>query len=399
MFSTPFLFDIILKFIRLTRNQEHMSIVIKKVTDKSDLKKFVYFNINLYKGCDQYVPPLIYDEFATLNRDKNPAFDHCEAEYYLAYKNGEIVGRIAAIINHKGNKIWNQKYARFSFVDFIDDAEVSEKLFKTAERWAKKKGMKHIHGPMGFTDLDHEGLLIEGFDYISTMLTSYSYPYYKTHIERLGYTKDQDWNEYLIPIPKEVPERMDRVADVVQKRFGLIVKKFNSKKEIMPYARDIFILLNKSYKNLYGYVELTDKQIDYYVNMYIPLLRLDFLTLVFKKDDYKLIGFGIGLPSLAKALQKANGKFLPTGWYHLYRAIKSDNNKVLDLLLIGVDPEYQGKGVNSLMFREFALSANRLGYEVAESNPELELNNRVQSMWDGLDAKQHKKRRAYIKEL
>ncbi|HHW81977.1 MAG TPA: hypothetical protein GX746_09845 [Bacteroidales bacterium] len=376
-----------------------MSIVIKKVTDKSDLKKFVYFNINLYKGCDQYVPPLIYDEFATLNRDKNPAFDHCEAEYYLAYKNGEIAGRIAAIINHKGNKIWNQKYARFSFVDFIDDVEVSEKLFKTAERWAKKKGMKHIHGPMGFTDLDHEGLLIEGFDYISTMLTSYSYPYYKTHIERLGYTKDQDWNEYLIPIPKEVPERMDRVADVVQKRFGLIVKKFNSKKEIMPYARDIFILLNKSYKNLYGYVELTDKQIDYYVNMYIPLLRLDFLTLVFKKDDYKLIGFGIGLPSLAKALQKANGKFLPTGWYHLYRAIKSDNNKVLDLLLIGVDPEYQGKGVNSLMFREFALSANRLGYEVAESNPELELNNRVQSMWDGLDAKQHKKRRAYIKEL
>ncbi len=398
MLST-FFRDNILKLIELTRNQELMSIVIKKVNDKSLLKKFVYFNINLYKGCEQYVPPLIYDEFATLNRDKNPAFDHCEAEYFLAYKKEEIVGRIAVILNHKSNEIWKQKYARFSFVDFIDDAEVADKLFGAAESWARHKGMKHIHGPMGFTDMDHEGLLIEGFDKISTLLTSYSYPYYKTHIERLGYTKDQDWFEYLIPIPKQVPERMNRVADVVQKRFGLIVKKFHSKKDVMPYARDIFILLNKSYKNLYGYVELTDKQIDYYVNMYIPLLRLEFLSLIFRGEDHRLIGFGIGLPSLAKALQKANGKFLPTGWYHLYRAIKSNENKVLDLLLIGVDPEYQGKGVNSLIFREFVYSANRLGFEVAESNPELELNSRVQSMWDGLNAENHKKRRAYIKEL
>ena len=376
-----------------------MSIEIRKVTDKSLLKQFVYFNINLYKGCEQYVPPLIYDEFATLNRDKNPAFEHCEAEYFLAYKNGEIVGRIAAIINHKGNETWNQKYARFSFVDFIDDKEVATKLFDRAEEWAKQKGMTHIHGPMGFTDLDHEGLLIEGYDQISTMLTSYSYPYYKTHIERLGYVKDQDWNEYLINIPKEVPERIDRVASTVQKRFGLIVKRFYNKKDVMPFARGIFELLNESYKGLYGYVELTDKQIDYYVNMYIPLLRLEFLSLVLREEDHRLIGFSIGLPSLAKALQKAKGKFLPTGWYHLYRAIKSNDNKVLDLLLIGVAPEYQGKGVNALMFREFVYSANRLGFEVAESNPELELNNRVQSMWDGLDVKQHKKRRAYIKKL
>ena len=376
-----------------------MAIEIKKVEDKSTLKKFVYFNINLYKGCEQYVPPLIYDELATLNKEKNPAFDHCEAEYFLAYKNGEIVGRIAAIVNHKSNETWNQKYARFSFIDFIDNAEVANKLFKTAEDWARNKGMTHIHGPMGFTDLDHEGLLIKGYDQISTMLTSYSYPYYKKHIERLGYVKDQDWNEYLITIPKEVPERIDRVASIVQKRFGLIVKRFYSKKDVMPYARGIFELLNKSYKDLYGYVELTDKQIDYYVNMYIPLLRLEFLSLVLRQDDHKLIGFSIGLPSLAKALQKAKGKFLPAGWLHLYRAIKSDNNKVLDLLLIGVDPEYQGKGVNALMFREFVYSANRLGFEVAESNPELELNNRVQSMWNGLDYKLHKKRRAYIKEL
>lgn len=376
-----------------------MSITIKKVRDKALLKKFVYFNIELYKGCEQYVPPLIYDEFATLNRDKNPAFDHCEAEYFLAYKDGVIVGRIAAIINHKANEIWKQKYARFSFVDFIDDADVANKLFGTAESWARHKGMEHIHGPMGFTDLDHEGLLIEGYDRISTMLTSYSYPYYKTHIERMGYVKDQDWNEYLIPIPKEVPERFARVGKVVLKRFGLIVKKFDDKKELSKYARDVFELLNKAYKNLYGYVELSDKQIDYYVNMYIPMLRLEFFTVILRQEDHKLVGFGIGLPSLAEALQKAKGKFMPAGWFHLYRALKSNNNKVLDLLLIGVDPEYQGKGVNALVFNEFIPAANRLGFEVAESNPELALNNRVQSMWDGMGAELHKKRRAYIKEL
>ena len=376
-----------------------MSIVIKKVSDKAELKEFVYFNINLYKGCDQYMPPLIYDELATLNREKNPAFDHCEAEYFLAYKDGEIVGRIAAIINHKANEIWNQKNARFSFVDFIDDAEVANKLFGTAESWARHKGMTHIQGPLGFTDLDHEGLLIEGFDRISTMLTSYSYPYYKTHIENMGYVKDQDWNEYLISIPKEIPERFDRVGQIVQKRFGLIVKHFSSKKEALQYADGVFRLLNKAYKNLYGYVELTDKQIEYYINMYIPMLRLDFFKVILRQEDHRIVGFGIGLPSLAVALQKAKGKFLPTGWLHLFRALKSNENKVLDLLLIGVDPEYQGKGVNALIFNEFILSANKLGFEIAESNPELELNTRVQSMWDGLEAEQHKKRRAYIKKL
>lgn len=376
-----------------------MSIVIKKVGDKASLKKFVYFNINLYKGNEQYVPPLIYDELITLNKEKNPAFDHCEAEYFLAYKNDEIVGRIAAIINHKANDRWEQKYARFGFVDFIDDAEVASKLFGTAESWAQHKGMTHIHGPMGFTDLDHEGLLIHGFDRISTMLTSYSYPYYKEHIERMGYVKDQDWKEFLIPIPKKVPERFERVAKVVQKRFGLIVKNFENKKDVKQYAKDVFKLLNLSFRDLYGYVELTDRQIDYYVNMYIPMLRLEFFTIVLRQEDHKLIGFGLGLPSLAKALQKAKGKFLPTGWYHLYRALKGNDNKVLDLLLIGVDPEYQGKGVNSLIFNEFIPQANKLGFEVAESNVELELNTQVQSMWDGFGAEHHKTRRAYIKEL
>lgn len=376
-----------------------MSIVIKKVNDKTLLKKFVYFNINLYKDCPQYVPPLIYDELITLNKEKNPAFDHCEAEYFLAYKDDEIVGRIAAIINHKANEQWNQKYARFGFVDFIDDAEVANKLFGTAESWAQHKGMTHIHGPMGFTDLDHEGLLIHGYDRISTSLTSYSYPYYKEHIERMGYVKDQDWNEFLIPIPKKLPERFERVAHVVEKRFGLIARRFENKKDVQPYAKGVFQLLNRAYKDLYGYVELTDRQIDYYVNMYIPMLRLEFFTVVLRQEDHKLVGFGIGIPSLALALQKAKGKFLPTGWFHLYRALKGNDNKVLDLLLIAVDPEYQGKGVNSLIFKEFIQPANRLGYEFAESNPELAINHRVQSMWDDFGIEHHKTRRAYKKEL
>ncbi len=279
-----------------------MSIVIKKVSDKATLKEFVYFNVNLYKGCEQYVPPLIYDELITLNKEKNPAFDHCEAEYFLAYKNGEIAGRIAAIINHKANEKWKQKHARFGFVDFIDDIEVSSKLFGTAESWAQHKGMTHIHGPLGFTDLDREGLLVDGFDRISTMLTSYSYPYYKEHLERMGYEKDEDWHEFLIQIPKQIPERFERVGQIVQKRFGLIVKHFRDKKDVAPYAPEVFRLLNRAYKDLYGFVELTDKQIDYYVNMYIPMLRLEFFTVVLRQEDHKLVGFGIGLPSMAVAL-------------------------------------------------------------------------------------------------
>jgi GNAT superfamily N-acetyltransferase len=376
-----------------------MSVEIKKVTGKEMLKQFVRFGIDLYKGNEYYVPPLIYDEMATLNSEKNPAFDHCEATYFMAFRGDKPVGRIAAFINYKANEIWNERNARFGFVDFIDDDEVVDALFGAAESWARSHGMEKIHGPLGFTDLDPEGLLIEGFDQISTMSTRYSYPYYKDQIERLGYVKDQDWFEYLIPVPKEIPERFMRVSDAVRRRFRLKIKKFESKKEVWPYAKEIFMLLNRAYQNLYGYVPLTDRQIDYYVNMYIPMLRLNFLSLVLREEDNKIVGVGIGLPSLAKALQKAEGKFLPTGWYHLYNALKGKDNKVLDLLLIGVDPEYQGKGVNALIFSQFIPEAIDFGFEYAESNPELETNGKVRSMWEDFNAKHHKTRRAYIKTL
>lgn len=376
-----------------------MSVIIRQVNDKEMLRKFVDFSIELYKGNEYFVPPLIYDELATLSWDKNPAFEHCEAAYFLAYKNDQIVGRIAGILNHKANKTWNEKHVRFGFVDFIDDEEVVDALFNEVENWGRLRGMEKIHGPLGFTDFDNEGLLIDGFDKLSTMQTIYNYPYYANQLERVGFRKDQDWFEYMIPVPTEVPERFMRLAEIVRKRFRLTTIKLTNKKDVWPYAREIFQLLNRSYKDLYGFVELTDAQIDYYVKMYIPMLRLNFLSIVLREEDNKLIGVGIGLPSLAKALQKAEGKFLPTGWYHLYKALKGNNNKILDLLLIGVDPEYQGKGVNALIFSQFIPEAIRLGFEYAESNPELEANSKVQSMWNDLDAKHHKTRRAYIKEL
>lgn len=377
-----------------------MSVIIKKVTSKDDLMKFIQFGIDLYKGNDYFVPPLIYDERATLNRAKNPAFDHCDATYFLAYREDEIVGRIAAIINHKSNERWNQKHARFGFVDFIDDNDVVDSLFGAAESWSRARGMEKIHGPLGFTDLDHEGMLIEGYDKMGTMATIYNYPYYQKQIERLGYLKDKDWVEFLIQIPSEVPERFSRMADVVKKRFGLTIKHFQKKKDIYPYAREMFLLINRAYKDLYGYVELTDKQIDYYVDMYIPMIRLEFVTLVLRQTDNKLVGVGIGLPSMSVGLRNAKGRFLPNGWYHLYKSLKGNGHGgVLDLLMMAVDPEYQGKGVNALMFNEFIPAANKLGMSTAESNVELEDNSKVHSLWNGLDVEQHKRRRAYIKNL
>ncbi|MDI9603755.1 MAG: hypothetical protein QM305_00275 [Bacteroidota bacterium] len=378
-----------------------MSVTIKKVTTKDDLRKFIQFGIDLYEGNDYFVPPLIYDEMATLNMSKNPAFEHCDAAYFLAYRGEEIVGRIGVIINHKANEIWKQKNARFSFVDFIDDAEVTDALFAKAESWARSRGMEKIHGPLGFTDLDHEGMLIEGFDRMSTMYTIYNYPYYPEHMERMGYVKDQDWLEFLIQIPDEIPERYTRMFDVVKRRFGLTVKRFERKKDVFPYARDIFLLFNKAYKDLFGYVELSEKQIDYYVDMYIPLLRLEFLSLILRQQDNKVVGVGIGLPSMSEALRKAKGKFLPTGWIHLYKALKGIGNTthVLDLMMIAVDPEYQGKGLNALMVSEFFNSAKKFNLTEAETNLELETNNKVHALWGDFEYEQHKRRRAFIKDL
>jgi GNAT superfamily N-acetyltransferase len=341
---------------------------------------------------------LIADELMTLSRDKNPAFDFCETIYFLAYKDNKITGRIAGIINHKANETWNQQYARFSFVDFIDDEEVSSALFKAVEQWALGKGMNGVHGPLGFTDLDHEGLLVWGFDQLGTMATSYSFSYYMEHLAKLGYEKDQDWNEFRVQVPKEVPEKHRRISEIVMKKYGLKIKKFKKTKEIWPYAKQVFQLFNEAYRPLYGYSELSDKQIDYYVKMYIPMLRLDIITVVIRESDDKVVGIGLTLPSLSKALQKAKGRLLPFGWIHLLKTLYG-KGEIVDLYMMGVLPEYQNKGVNALIFYDLIPAVNRIGFKYAESNPELELNQKMQSQWDDFDVKHHKTRRAFIKHL
>ncbi|MDH8701630.1 GNAT superfamily N-acetyltransferase/ribosomal protein S17E [Dysgonomonadaceae bacterium PH5-43] len=377
-----------------------MSIIIKEVTDKATLKKFVVFNIDLYKDCPYHVPALIEDEMATLNKDKNPAFDFCESVYYLAYKNNKIVGRIAGIINHKANEIWEQQYARFSFIDFIDDQEVSAALFNAVEKWALSKGMNGIQGPLGFTDLDHEGLLISGFDKLSTMATSYSFPYYKDHFEKLGYIKDQDWHEFQIHIPKEIPPRMKRISEIVLNKYPNIkIKKFKNTKEIWPYANKIFELWNEAFKPLYGYSPLTERQIEYYVKMYIPMLRLPLISIVINENDDSVIGLGLTLPSLSLALKKAKGSLFPFGWIHLLKAMYGKNNKVVDLYLMGVAPEFQGKGINALLFYDLIPIYNKFGYEIAETNPELEVNTKMQSQWEDIEHEHARTRRAFIKHL
>lgn len=376
-----------------------MSIKIVEVNNKSLRKKFVKFPIELYKDNPYFVPPLVLDEMDTLNPDKNPAFDFCEQQLFLGFRDNDVVGRIAAIINHRSNEVWNQKCARFGFVDFIDDNEVVDALFSAAERWAESKGMDTIHGPMGFTDLDKEGLLIYGYDRIATMSTIYNFPYYVDQIERIGFEKDVDWHEYYIPVPEAVPERHQRISQIVSQKYGLKILKFKSFKQITPYVDKLFNLLNRAYAPLYGFVPLTKKQIDHYVKMYVPLLRWDVVSIIVQEDTDEVVGFGIGIPSLALALQKSRGKLFPTGWYHLIKALKGKNNKVLDLLLMGVSPDYQGKGVNALIFNDFIPSAHKSGFRFAETNPELEMNNKISAQWDGFNAEHHKTRRAYRKKL
>ena len=375
-----------------------MNIVIKEVTGKKELRQFVRFNIDLYKGNPYHVPSLIYDEMMTLDRKQNPAFEVCDAIYFLAYKGDRIVGRIAGIINRRSNEVWNQKRARFGFVDFIDDDEVVDALFNAVRQWAKQQGMEELCGPMGFTDLDHEGMLVHGFDQLGTMATIYNHPYYPQQLERMGFVKDQDWHEFKVYVPDCVPEKHLRIGEIVKRKYGLKVVKCKSKKEVMPYARPLFETLNISYAPLYGFSPLTDKQIDYYINMYIPMLRLDLLTLIVREEDNAVVGFGISIPSLSRALQKSKGQLWPFGWFHLLKALRS-KPEIVDLYLMGVLPEYQSKGVNALLFNDLIPIYNSLGVVYAESNPELETNNAVQAQWDYFKREHHKTRRVFIQQL
>lgn len=377
-----------------------MSVEIKKVSTKQDLKKFIRFNYEFYKDNPYSVPDLYDDMLATFSPNKNAAFEFCEAEYFLAYRDGKIVGRVAAIINHRANKTWEKKTVRFGWIDFIDDIEVSTALLDTVKAWGKEKGMNEIEGPLGFTDLDAEGMLIEGFDQLSTMATIYNYPYYPQHMEQLGYEKSADWVEMKIYIPEEIPEKHLRISDIIQRKYNLKVRKLTSKKEVMKsgVAHDIFRLINEAYAPLFGFSKMTEAQIDQYVKSYIPVLDLRMVTLVENEDD-EIVAVGISMPSLSRALQKAKGKMFPFGWFHLLKALKWKKPNVLDLLLVGVRPDYQSKGVNALLFTDLIPVYQKMGFEYAESNPELELNDKVQNQWQYFKTEQHKRRRCYKKAL
>ena len=374
-----------------------MAVEIKEVTSLKDLKKFIKFNLELYKDNAFVAPPLIADELVTLRKEKNPAFDFCESTCFLAIRDGEIVGRIAAILNKDTNKFWKQEHARFGWFDVIDDLEVTKALIEVAENWAKAKGMKAIKGPLGFCDLDHEGMLIEGFDEMGTFATIYNYDYYPKHLEKLGFHKDVDWKEYQITMPDQMPGRYARMAAIVSGKYNLHTVKFKKASELVKtYGAKIFKLWNDTYNVLYGFAPLTDRQVKYYIKMYLSLARADLISLIIDKDD-NVVGMGIAIPSLSKAFQKANGRILPFGFIYLLKALRK--NDIVDLYLMGIHPDYQGKGLNAIIFADLVPIFIKNGYKLAETNPELEKNGRIQVLWSEFDKRQHRRRRVFIKEF
>lgn len=379
------------------------SIQIKRVETKKDLKRFIEFHYDLYKGNPYDVPNLYSDEVNTLSKNKNAAFDFCEAEYFLALKEGKIVGRVAAIINHKANEKWKKKDVRFGWIDFIDDIEVSRALFKAVEEYGRKKGMDDIVGPLGFTDMDPEGMLTWGFDKLGTMATIYNYEYYPQHMEKLGgWEKDNDYVEYYLVVPEKSPEKYTKIAEMVEKRYNLHVRKL-TKKDIFQggYGKKLFDLINLTYSDLYGFSELTDRQIDQYVKMYFPFADLNLVTVIEDGNkDNQLAGLGITIPSLSHALQKCRrGRLFPFGWWHLLRAIKFHKTDGVDLLLMGFLPEYRSKGANALLFADLIPRYVDYGFKWGETQVEMESNEGVQSQWGPLDPINHKKRRCYRRSL
>lgn len=373
---------------------------IRKVTTKRELKQFVQFYYDLYRGSEQAVPYLFFDEMATLRRDKNPSFECCEADYFLALRDNKVVGRVAAIINRRANKQWKVRQVRFGWLDFIDDLEVSTALLNAVEQWGRERGMTEMAGPLGFIDTDREGMLIEGFDELSTMYVNYNYPYYARHIEQLaGFKKDNDYVELRVKVPTDDNFKFHKIAEMVKKRYGLSVHKF-TRDELLNQGmgREVFHLLNETYKDLYGFSQLSAQQIDKLVNDYIKIADLNLVTAVMDGD--RMIGFGITFSSFSRALQKTrDGRLFPFGWWHVLKILKWHKTPIVDLLLIGVLPEYRAKGANALIFDDLIRYFQQYGFEYAETGPMMETNEGVLSQWQYLEATVHRRHRCYRKLL
>ena len=379
------------------------SITIQKVETKKQLRAFIDFHYDLYKGNPYDVPNLYMDEKNTLSPKKNAAFEFCEAEYYLALdENGKVVGRVAAIINHKANNKWNRKSVRFGWIDFIDDIEVSRALLNAVEDYGRRKGMTEVVGPLGFTDMDPEGMLIWGFDKLGTMPTIYNYDYYPRHMEQMGgWEKDTDYVEYYMRVPEKVPEKYSKIAEMIEKRYNLHVKKLTRKDISEGYGYKVFDLINDTYKDLYGFSELSQRQIDLYVKEYLPMLDLNLVTCVEDGNaGNKLVGIGVTMPSMSRAMQKCRrGRLFPFGWWHILRAVKCHKTEGVDLLLLGILPEYRTKGANALLFADLIPRYISYGFKWGESQVEMENNEGVQRQWGALNPENHKRRRCYKKAI
>ena len=376
-----------------------MAIQVKAVSSRKEVRTFVRFGNKLYKENKYHVPSMPSDDMATFDEGHNEAFSFSKAELYLAYKDGEVVGRVAAIINNKANEAWGVKQVRFGWIDFIDDMEVSGALLDAVIAFGRKHGMTQIVGPLGFTDFDPEGMLVEGFDRISTMALIYNHPYYPEHMKKHGYVKETGWMEYRIRIPEALPEKYNHVAELVHQKYNLKVRKFTTRQiKELGYGRKFFHLINKTYCNLYGFSLLSDKQIDDFVNVYLSLIDTRMLTFI-EDENGELIAGGISMPSIAEALQKCRGELLPFGWWHLLKAMFWKRSDTVELLLIGVLPEWQRKGVVALLFQDLVKVYKELGFKYAETNAMLENNLKIQSMFDSFEREIHKRRWVFGKEI
>lgn len=374
-----------------------MSVEIKEVLTKSDMKKWVDFPNKLYKGVKNFVPFLFSDEMATFTPKSNPAYEFCETKLFLAYRDGKIVGRIGGLINHAYNKKWDKNAIRFTRFDFIDDMEVSKALFDAVVSWGKEHGFTTIHGPIGFTDMDHEGMLVDGFDEMSMFITFYNHPYYIKHMENLGLVKDVDWVEYQVMIPEKADERLERISNHLIKRNGFELVTYNNRKTLKKDAYEAFKVIDIAFSKLYGTVPLTDAVIDKAISDYIPIVNMKYICSI-KDRDGAIVGFAVLLPSLAKAMIKSNGRMLPLGIFRMLKALNGHND-VLDMFFVAVKPEYQKMGLPGIIMNHMIKVCIENGVKYCETGPELELNGDVQSMWKTFNTRQHKRRRCWTKEI
>ena len=376
-----------------------MALEIREIRTKRELRGFIEFANDLYRDCPYYCPPLFFDEMNCFDKEKNPALEVCDFQLWMAYRDGKPVGRIAGIINRRANEKWGCRHVRFGWFDFIDDEEVSHALLDQVVAWGKERGMTALNGPVGFTDFDHEGLLLEGYDYLAVMASLYNYPYYVKHVEDYGLTKEADWVELQVFPPKECPQRIERIAELVKQRSKVrVVKVKNSRELVKRFGIEYMDVIDAAYQQLYNFQPMTDKQKNYYKDMYFPILNFDFVTLVVNEKE-ELVGVGLGMPNIAEALRKCGGKLLPFGWYHLLKALKAKQMESFSFLLIAVRPDYQDKGINALFLQDQIPIINRYGIKRLETTNMLETNTKVLDFFTQFDHKQHKRHRAYIKSI